>query len=46
MLLEKDQELVDLMALQLGRFITAKEPNTRRVGVMPLVPTALTPRWL
>lgn len=28
-LLERDRELVEQMAMQLGRFIAAKEPNTR-----------------
>jgi hypothetical protein len=28
-LLERDRDLVEQMAVQLGRFITAKEPNTR-----------------
>lgn len=32
-LLERDQELVDQMSVQLGRFITAKEPNTRYLGL-------------
>jgi hypothetical protein len=32
MVMERDQELVDLMSAQLGRFITAKEPNTRHRG--------------
>jgi len=32
MVMERDQELVDLMSAQLGRFITAREPNTRRVA--------------
>lgn len=30
-LLERDRELVEQMAVQLGRFIAAKEPNTRCV---------------
>ena len=33
MLLERDQELVDSLAMQLGRFISAKEPNTRYMGL-------------
>ena len=35
-LLERDRELVEQMAVQLGRFIAAKEPNTRRVTYAPL----------
>ena len=31
-LLERDRELVEQMAVQLGRFIAAKEPNTRCVS--------------
>ncbi len=29
MLLERDQELVDQMAQQLGKFISSKEPNSK-----------------
>ena len=31
-LLERDRDLVEMMAVQLGRFIAAKEPNTRWVA--------------
>jgi hypothetical protein len=36
-LLERDRELVEQMAVQLGRFIAAKEPNTRHVTCATLI---------